>query len=633
MSKLVATACGLFAVLSFSSCAQAAPLAKLDWPVRSNDAAPAGKEIAAQAPQARAMLDQYEKTEPVRGDRVLRIVYWTPADREPSPQYRERLSAIMLDIQAWYARELERNGFGTRTFKLHKEADGMLEIFMARGDKTRDHYSGANGQEIRNDCIKTLAAAGIDGNKETILIFCNLTDWDAEKRHAGGSSPYYASGTTRKGTAWQSDSPILDLPNILNVNDADKVTGQYGKTTLGHYNSIFIGGIAHELGHALSMPHDIERPDQAAWGKALMGSGNRTYGEEFRTIEVDESKGRGTFLPFADALRLASHPSFSGSVKGFDIEPNAQLHDVQITTDGKSITYAARVTSTPATYGIVAYFDPAGGGDYDATTATAIPDKNGNFKFTSDALAKGKSGELRVVTLQVNGAASSGAAGAGTTPSYPYNVAADGKVDLSLWNTQQQLAPVAAAVKANDRNALESALRALEDDNASEEILEIARVQLDLFNDKPLPSPAEYTGNALYLSEAKPAEAKVGWLKPTYNRLPNDGGNSPLLAAGGKYYARGIYAHAPAKHVYELGGKWKSLSGFVGAPEGKDPSVVFVIVADGTELGRTPTIHAGEVRPFAADVTGVQKLELRVEDGGNGNGSDWGVWLDPQLTR
>ena len=116
-----------------------------------------------------------------------------------------------------------------------------------------------------------------------------------------------------------------------NINETDKVSGQYGRTTLGRYNSIFIGGIAHELGHALSMPHNTERPDMAPWGKSLMGSGNRTYGEEFRTIEVDESKGKGSFLPFADALRLASHPSFSGSIKGFDGEPNAKLSDVKIT--------------------------------------------------------------------------------------------------------------------------------------------------------------------------------------------------------------------------------------------------------------------------------------------------------------
>jgi hypothetical protein len=29
----------------------------------------------------------------------------------------------------------------------------------------------------------------------------------------------------------------------------------------------------------------------------------------------------------------------------------------------------------------------------------------------------------------------------------------------------------------------------------------------------------------------------------------------------------------------------------------------------------------------------VQTLELIVDDGGDGNGNDWGLWLDPTLTR
>ena len=596
----------------------------LQWPARSNDAAPAGKEIAVQASAARAILDSWQNNDPVRGDRVLRIVYWTPADREPAPQFRERLSKIMLDIQAFYAREMQRNGFGPITFKLPAAADGLLEMTVARGDKTRDKYSGKTGGEIREDSKKALQAKSIDADKETLLIFCNLTDWNAENRSATGSSPYYAGGSTRSGTAWQSDSPILSLADITNVEEAAKVTGQYGKTTLGRYNSIFIGGIAHELGHALSMPHNVERPDMAAWGKSLMGSGNRTYGEELRGDVNSESKGKGSFLPFADALRLASHPSFSGSIKGFDLPANAKLNDIKISTKGKDIVYAARVTGDPPVYGTIGYFDPAGGGDYDATTTTAIPDKNGRFALQTDALSKGKSGELRIVMLQANGTTN--------TTRYPYVVRDDGTIDLSQWNTQQQLAPLSDAVKANNRAAVQTALTALEAQNAPADILEIARVQLAAFDNKIGPSPHEAGGETLWLSDARPTEAKVGWLKPTYNRLPIEG-NSPLLVAGGKFYARGIFAHAPARHVYELGGKWHRFTGVAAAPEGQNPSVVFVIMADGKELWRSKIIRQDETVPFDVDVKDVQTLELRVEDGGDGNGSDWAVWLAPQLMR
>ena len=619
--KLNASPFILAALLSLPACAQNTPI---NWPVRSNDSAPAGKEIAAQAPRAMAILTQWEKTNPQPGNRVVRVVYWTPADREPAPEFQQRLSAIMFDIQGFYRREMERNGLGPRTFKLQKDAEGLLEITVAHGDKPRTEYSGDTGQEIREDSARALKKIGVDADKETILIFCNLSDWDAAKRTVTGSSPYYGGGSTRGGTAWQSDSPVLNLAGLTDVSEADKVTGQYGTTTLGHYNSIFIGGIAHELGHALSMPHSLERPDQAAWGKALMGSGNRTYGEELRTIEVKESKGKGTFLPFANALRLASHPSFSGSIKGFDEKANAEFSQVKLSTQGKNLVYRARVTGDPPVYAVIAYFDPAGGGDYDATTASGVPDKDGNFTIETTALTANKGGELRVVALQANGVTANAR--------YPYKVREDGSVDLSQWNTQQMLEPLAAAVKTKDRTSVAKALQVLAAQKAPANLLEIARVQLANFDMKPTVTPANALGDAVFLSDSKADEATVGWLQPTYNRLPIED-NSPLLAADGKFYARGIYAHAPARHVYDLGGKWAKFSGLGAAPSGQSPSVVFVISADGKELWRSKTIGADQSAPFDLDVKGVKTLQLSVEDGGNGNSSDWAVWLDPKLTR
>ena len=640
MNKRLYFLLGLLAAFSLPAYAQMQPAQMqpasptIQWPTRSNDAAPAGKEIAVLARAARAILDGWQAQNTVRGNRFLRIVYWTPGDREPAPEYRERLSKIMLDIQAFYAREMQRNGFGPRTFKMKKDADGTLQMFVARGDQPRAHYSGDTGDEIRKDSITALKAVGIDGDKETFLIFCNLGDWDAEKRSITGSSPYYASGTTRTGTAWQSDAPILNIDGLLDVSDASKVqSGQYGFITLAHYDSIFIGGIAHELGHALSMPHDLERPDEAGWGKSLMGSGNRTYGEELRGDTGTESRGHGSFLPFADALRLASHPSFCGSIKGFGGVPNATLSEVKLTTDGQKIIYSAKVTANPPVYGVIGYMDPNGGQDYDATTTTAIPDKEGRFTLNCDALVKGKSGTLRVVTLQANGAASSAAAGAGTSPQYPYNVAADGTVDLDTYNAQQQLSPLSVAVRAGNRVGVEAVLKDLQARHASPRVLEIARVQLANFGNRVYPTPSGATGDALFLSEARPTAASVGWLMPTYNRLPVEEESDPLLSAGGQFYARGIYAHAPASHIYDLGGQWSRLSGTAGAAQGKGASVVFVVVGDGKELWRSKMVLAGETAPFDVELRGVKTLELRVEDGGNGNGSDWGVWLDPALSR
>ncbi|WP_052573136.1 NPCBM/NEW2 domain-containing protein [Haloferula sp. BvORR071] len=581
------------------------------------------EEIATQVPQAKAILEAWQAKDPAKAEKKVHIVYWTPADREPAPRYRERLDKIMADIRDFYAREMKGLGFGPMTIHLDHAEDGLLKVHVVKGRKPYAEYKVDSGGPIRNECLATLRAAGLDPEKETIVIFCNMSNWDAEKAIVSQNSPYYAGGTNRSGTAWQVDSPILDLDSLAKKEPRVK-DGQYGNISIGRYNSIFIGGICHELGHALGLPHNRARKDEAeAFGTALMGDGNRTYGENLR------GEGKGSFLSLAHGLKLASHPIFCGSVKGIDRPDNAQLKDLKIENQGKSFTYSATVTADPPPYAVLGYMDTEGGGDYDATTCTAIPDANGKFTLEANALVPGKAGVFRVVVLQANGAASS-FAGANTPFTYPYLVAKDGNVDLAATEAKLTLAPLLEAVAKNNASAADAEFAKVEATKPAASVLEVARVQVASIGAKPGPTPATASGNTCALSEAATKSMKVGWGHAAINRLPEDGG---LFSCGSQLFARGIYAHANARHVWDLGGKWQSLSGHAGLPDGHDGgSVVFAIKADGKELWRSKKTEEGTLRSFKVDVSGAKELELIVEDAGDGTGSDWGCWFDPELS-
>ena len=378
-------------------------------------------DIKTKVKAARAILDTWHANKPRLVSRQLHIVYWTPADRDPATAYRQRLSRILSHIRKFYADEMERTGFGRRTINLQQDNDNLLKIHLVKGADPYAKYSVKSGQKIRQECLPVLRRAGIDSSRETIVIFCNLGEWDEKTRTMRHKSPYYAGGSHRSGTAWQLDEPILDTRNLTDktmIRD-----GQYGRISMGKHNTIFIGGIAHELGHALSLPHNRERPDErAAFGTALMGSGNRTYGDELR------GDGKGSFLTLAHAMRLASHPQFSGSVKGLSLPARANFSDFKITKVPGGFHCSGRVNSKIPVYALVAYADPEGGSDYDATTVTAVPDGSGKFLLKCTTHASGKNAQLRIIACHANGATSK--------KTFSYSVANDGSVDISSAEVQ-----------------------------------------------------------------------------------------------------------------------------------------------------------------------------------------------------
>lgn len=127
--------------------------------------------------------------------------------------------------------------------------------------------------------------------------------------------------------------------------------------------------------------------------------------------------------------------------------------------------------------------------------------------------------------------------------------------------------------------------------------------------------------------------AKVGWGSALRNQVLLDGDASGLLTVGGTFFAAGFHAHAPARHAFRLGKQWQSVITGYGLQDGHDGSVTFVIKGDGRELFRSPRISDHELREQTVDVKGVDLLELVAEDSGDGNRGDWGVWLDPRVTR
>ena len=135
------------------------------------------------------------------------------------------------------------------------------------------------------------------------------------------------------------------------------------------------------------------------------------------------------------------------------------------------------------------------------------------------------------------------------------------------------------------------------------------------------------------ITRARFRSAATGWGPPLRDQVPVEQPGQCFLQVGGKFFEQGLYAHAPSKYELELDGKWARFRSAYGLQDGHPGSVVFVVCGDGKELFRSPLVKDQALRKLDVDVQGVDLLELSVEDGGDGNNGDWGVWIRPKLQQ
>jgi hypothetical protein len=404
MRNILALASVLLALLTLAPAAEA---------VDGRTAAPGfdWSAVDSQPEQAAYILKQlqaWRTTNEPRAGRSLRVVYFVPQDREQQQDHAQRWDRIMTDIEQFYRDQMGRLGYGDVTLSLERE-HGKLKLHEVRGAAKDDgSYNYGSGGRIYGEVVKALAEEGIDANQETLLIVCGLSK--TEDQNVTIYSPYYGMGANHtKGICFVADSDWLSIDGLKPAASGTTLQVKehrgFEPFTLPRFNTTYIGGTIHELGHGLSLPHNHATSEEAKLGTALMGAGNYTYRQEWR------NEGKGSFLTHAHAIRLLVHPVFSGTSQRASEAPNMRLQEVKLSYEDGEIHIRGNLTADIPAIAMLAYNDGENAGqkgyavnnDYDATTWVSVISPNNEFFVRVGDLKDGNH-ELRLISVHANGA-------------------------------------------------------------------------------------------------------------------------------------------------------------------------------------------------------------------------------------
>lgn len=549
-------------------------------------------------------------------ERYLRVAYFVPADRQPAERYTERLQRLLEDIRRYYREEMQANGHPPLTFELDKDARGRLRIHEIRGKEGAAAYPRHAEAKVAEETRQALARQGLNMDDEAVIVFQRLMEWKDGKIVETG--PYKGGGSGGRGIAYVYDDAHLDAALLTSDEPAGYCLVKH--CTWGEFNNLYIGGIAHELGHLFGLPHLAEtRAQRERYGLSLMGAGNRAYRCNLRGVAPT------SFLAPASALALIRQPLFrqAANVSGVG---NFRLSRLNFRNTREGLRITGQVVGPTPALGIVARNDDqAIADDYDAVGWSTQVAGDGGFELLVGDLAAGR----YQLTLTVVGDD-----GRFRHARFDYGVDKQRGADLAALQQAALLAEAGAAFAEGDRPRLRELLadpRAASPGDAQAKTSHLLRLL-----DNPPTVDIQRLGaeqKSVDLARLTFSQARTGYGPPLRDQVLQEGGLPALLEVGRQFYPSGLYAHAPALHEVAVNGEWRRLRTGYGLQDGHNGSVVFVVRGDGRELFRSPPVRDHEPRFLEVDLAGVKSLQLLTENAGDGNAGDWGVWLRPTLER
>jgi hypothetical protein len=351
----------------------------------------------------------------------LNVVYFVPKDATPYNDYENRLSEILLEGQAFYKKWMAYNGFGNKTFGLFlNQSKKKVKIITITGEHNKVDYPYEGGGQKASIEIEAYFAAH-PTEKSGLYTLVIIPANELSPNGSPLNTPFYGLSPYCFAT---------DFPKFKQSNYLGKPSLPPGSD--GDIAALYVGGLFHELGHGLGLPHNFEKKserDDPNLGRTLMGIGNNSYG---RTP---------TFIGAFDCAMLNNNQIFNKEERSeYNVVPaDAAVENLVASFSNGKIILSGDIVSSKPVNAVLIQHDNKNPDFYDAEgQAWYTPVINGNSFYVempiSDLDDINTNYTLRIFLVHANGANTRHNFDYSITNGVPYFTFAAKPVSKSDWN-------------------------------------------------------------------------------------------------------------------------------------------------------------------------------------------------------
>jgi hypothetical protein len=222
---------------------------------------------------------------PAKFDYRIRLAYFVPTDRKPTADYARKIRVLMHIVSEVYRQDFEARRIRSKGLRFESR-NGQPVVHLIRGRRTAAFYNNAPNYDTQVQFDRILPevpqSVGLP-SKNVIVVFAETYDSGPAKFEWPGGIARGGRFSTEGGVGMMSAWILRPEFCATTVKRQKELlfdsTPIKGRIALGHgrpdsprlqFIQDGFGAVAHELGHALGLPHDTRQENLY-----IMGNGFR----------------------------------------------------------------------------------------------------------------------------------------------------------------------------------------------------------------------------------------------------------------------------------------------------------------------------------------------------------------------